>query len=1522
LRVLLQFCATVLAVLAFASNAFAGSIRLSWDPSPGGNIAGYIVVYGTAPGNYTHSVDAGNLTYATIRGLAGGQTYYFAVLAYTSEGGVSLASNEVSGSTTNAPPILQNPGNLMSGVGDVVSYQLYASDPDGDPIRYDTSGLLGDLHVNNATGVISGTLTAASAGTYSISALANDGNITVEQVFHWTVITTDRSPVMSAIPDQATAQNTPVSLAVSASDPDAGDILTFVASGLPPGVTINSQSGAISGSTPSLAGIFHVTVTASDGTLAASRAFTWRVDGAPPVLAAIPNQTSSENTIVSLVTSATDADGDPLTFSAVGLPPGLTIGSSSGIIGGPLSYSSAGTYNVTITATDGVATSSQSFTWTVIKVDRPPVLAAIGHLSTLTGAAVDIQASATDPDGDAVTYSAVGLPAGVTIDTNTGLLTGAPTQANVYNVTVSASDGTLSVNRNFEWTVTAPSTGRVTFMQARSSAVRNTTASISVAYPAAQTAGSLNAVVVNWDDPTVLVWSVTDSNGRTYQPTGPQVTRPEIGNQSIYYATNVAGGAAAATNVVTVTFGGFVGRAEARVAEYQGIEPTNVVDVTAGAQGSGSEANSGSATTRFRNDLLFGAVWSSWETTTSPEGGLTARLTTPSGTLLEDTTVTAPGSYSVRASIAPPNPWIIQMVAFRDTRHAPLLTNPGPQLSLANTPVSLPLFATNIDGYSLTFSATGLPPGLTINPATGVISGPLPWPSAGLYNVTATVTDNGPAPNSNSQSFSWTVNGPRVTISSNSLNPGSQVTLSWSGIQTPTSTDWIGLFTPGAPDSVGTFWYTGGGASGSRAVIVPTNLPSGTYEFRLFAQSSLLRLAVSAPVTVGSASLAANSAPGISAGSVGIGATITAAWSGIGAPSSTDWIALVPTGAPDTNWLAQWNTTGTAAGSLSVTLPTTATAGTYQLRLFAQGSFRRLAVSNPITIVAATLTGGPSVVLPGDTVTATWSNIGAPTATDWITIAKTGTPDSAYIMWGYTTGAGSGSRNLVLPMSASPGTYELRLFANNTGTRLAVSNNTITVPSPTVNIGPSTVAPGGMLTVSWQNVGQPAARDWFTLNPVGAPDANWVAWTYGSGQRSGSIPFTIPPNLGAGSYEVRMFSNDGWTRMAVSNAVTVTASGSTVAVTPVATAPGGELTVSWSNIATPTGADWVGVYSAGATDANYVTRFFTSGRATDHMLMALPTNISTGSYELRLFSNNSLTRLAISNPFQVTAAASLAGSPGIVPRGSKLTFSWTGIASPTPKDWVALEPVAVGKLDTNWVAWSYTNGTANGSRDLTIPSNLASGIYELRLFANDGWQRLAVANYVYVGPTFSVTPSTVAPGGTLTMTWTGISGPTPKDWVTMNPLNNNDHLWSAWEYTTGTVSGSKTFVIPSTLTAGTYDLRLFANDGWTRLALSNVLTVTAPGPSVAVGSVTATAGSTITATWKGIMAPTPTDWIGVYVAGAADNAFVMQVSTTGLATGSVPIHLPNSLAPGQYELRLFSNGSLTRLAVGNSFTIQ
>ena len=68
--------------LAFAQASSAATVTLAWEPGPERDIAGYVVLYGTQPGVYSHFVDVGRFTSVSIRGLADGMTYYYVVRAY------------------------------------------------------------------------------------------------------------------------------------------------------------------------------------------------------------------------------------------------------------------------------------------------------------------------------------------------------------------------------------------------------------------------------------------------------------------------------------------------------------------------------------------------------------------------------------------------------------------------------------------------------------------------------------------------------------------------------------------------------------------------------------------------------------------------------------------------------------------------------------------------------------------------------------------------------------------------------------------------------------------------------------------------------------------------------------------------------------------------------------------------------------------------------------------------------------------------------------------------------------------------------------------------------------------------------------------------------------------------------------------------------------------------------------------------------------------------------------------------
>src|SRR4029453_4641853 len=88
--------------------------------------------------------------------------------------------------------------------------------------------------------------------------------------------------------------------------------------------------------------------------------------------------------------------------------------------------------------------------------NQPPTLTLpISALTSHVGDAVSIQASASDPDGDPLYFSGTLLPAGISIDPNTGLISGtlAPTSVGVHNATIGVSDGPAAASRKIWWWV-------------------------------------------------------------------------------------------------------------------------------------------------------------------------------------------------------------------------------------------------------------------------------------------------------------------------------------------------------------------------------------------------------------------------------------------------------------------------------------------------------------------------------------------------------------------------------------------------------------------------------------------------------------------------------------------------------------------------------------------------------------------------------------------------------------------------------------------------------------------------------------------------------------------------------------------------------------------------------------------------------------------------------------------------------------------------------------------------------------
>lgn len=188
-------------------------------------------------------------------------------------------------------------------------------------------------------------------------------------------------------------------------------------------------------------GSYEVTFVASDGTDEDSQTVTITVlrPNNAPQLASITDTSTHENMPLSFSVSATDPDGDSISYSAQGLPAGASF--TGQLFNWTPTYSQAGEYEVTFVASDGRAQDARSVQLKVVNVNRPPVFSAIGDRSVDENTPLELILAATDPDGDPLTYSVDGLPSGAELTDATLQWTPAPGQAGSYELLFTASDG-------------------------------------------------------------------------------------------------------------------------------------------------------------------------------------------------------------------------------------------------------------------------------------------------------------------------------------------------------------------------------------------------------------------------------------------------------------------------------------------------------------------------------------------------------------------------------------------------------------------------------------------------------------------------------------------------------------------------------------------------------------------------------------------------------------------------------------------------------------------------------------------------------------------------------------------------------------------------------------------------------------------------------------------------------------------------------------------------------------------------
>ena len=362
-----------------------------------------------------------------------------------------------------------------------------------------------DVQVPSNTGI-------ALPGIYMLFAMNADG---VPSVARMVRIGIAGTPQLTWPGDQNHVAGGAVNLALGATGATG-----FGASGLPPGLSLNSVTGAITG-TATTEGTYNVSVSASNASGSVSTAFLWRIvapgnpryvrlesvseiNGNPWASMAEFNLLDDNgNTLprtgwvasadsVELVGengAATNAiDGSASTYwhtqwqaASPTHPHWFTVDmGSSARLGGFRYLPRPGGGNGTIAlfrfyvSSDGVswgspvatgdfrtlgaAADEKAVRFTIGLANRAPSITTPSAQSSIAGKAASLTLTASDPDGDALAFSASGLPPGLLIGSGNGVISGTPTQSGSFAVSVTVQDARgASASASFNWTVLASS---------------------------------------------------------------------------------------------------------------------------------------------------------------------------------------------------------------------------------------------------------------------------------------------------------------------------------------------------------------------------------------------------------------------------------------------------------------------------------------------------------------------------------------------------------------------------------------------------------------------------------------------------------------------------------------------------------------------------------------------------------------------------------------------------------------------------------------------------------------------------------------------------------------------------------------------------------------------------------------------------------------------------------------------------------------------------------------------------------
>jgi hypothetical protein len=420
-------CPTITVNPATLSNGTAGtSYSANITASPASSYT-FAVTSGTLPAGLTLASDG---TLSGTPTTAGAFTF-----TVTATGFGTCTGSRSYTLTIDCPTITVNPATLPNGTAGTSYSQTVTASPAGGSYTFAvTSGTVPPGLTLSSGGVLSGTPTTNGTFNFRITA-TGFGSCTG---FRDYTVTID-CPTITVNPASLPNGNAGVSYSQNITASPAGGSYTFaVTSGtLPPGLTLSS-GGTLSG-TPTTNGTYNFTVTATGfGTCTGSRSYSIMI-GCPAVTittTSLPD--TSRDALYNRTISVSPAGSYTFAVTSGSLPPGLTLGTSSGVVSG--TPTTNGTYNFTVTAT-GFGSCSDSQAYSISVNGQCPNVTQHDTLPNGTvGATYYGDLSHVTPTNDyIITLQSGTLPPGLTINNVLLALVGTPTTAGSYNFTLRAT---------------------------------------------------------------------------------------------------------------------------------------------------------------------------------------------------------------------------------------------------------------------------------------------------------------------------------------------------------------------------------------------------------------------------------------------------------------------------------------------------------------------------------------------------------------------------------------------------------------------------------------------------------------------------------------------------------------------------------------------------------------------------------------------------------------------------------------------------------------------------------------------------------------------------------------------------------------------------------------------------------------------------------------------------------------------------------------------------------------------------